>query len=302
MVEPPRRIDTWSSEETPQRPAQLMAGGARSRKLGPIGEHPLLIGRHEASDIVVQNPSVSRHHALIWRTHEAVLVRDLGSALGTRVGSRKLGSGDATEVSEGEDIVLADIVRLFWARGGAPARLPSPLAVVGGPMEDARGADRTAVWPTLAPGEPQEWAAVIADPGGTGRPLTVTVQCDDAGPREARIEDRDGKGTRVRGESRVVLMYILAGQVVRYQRGETSSAWVDDGDLAVGLWGRGARGGRRQAPRINTVLSRIRGQLRDEGLDESLIQKDGGRTRLRPEAALVVIEQGPFAAAALRDD
>ncbi|MCO4770743.1 MAG: FHA domain-containing protein [Deltaproteobacteria bacterium] len=276
--------------------AQLMLRGTRSVKLSAIGRRPLLIGRHEAADIVVREPSISRHHALVWRSGRGIAVRDIGSALGTRVGSRLLGPGDSIVVGEGEDIVLAHSVRLFWVRGGGVAPAATPCAVVetepgryDGPLA------KTHPHMSLSP-EAEELLSGLTGSDSFSPNVTVTVQCDDTGPKAVRIEANDGNGLRVRGESRIVLLYMLAGQTVRFQRGELPSAWMDDGDLAQGLWGRAAKGGRRQASRINTVLSRIRVQLREAGLGESLLEKASGRTRLRPDAAQIMIEQGPTGA------
>jgi two-component system response regulator AtoC len=50
----------------------------------------LSIGREEDSDVVLSSPSVSRNHALLVIRDGAVLVKDLGSANGTRLGSTRI--------------------------------------------------------------------------------------------------------------------------------------------------------------------------------------------------------------------
>jgi hypothetical protein len=84
------------------------------------------------------------------------------------------------------------------------------------------------------------------------------------------------------------MLFLLAGQALRCDRGHASSAWVDDHDLSVGLWG--SRGPRLPASRINTVILRTREQLRKAGLSPLLLQKEAGRTRLGLAATDIVIE------------
>lgn len=284
---------TGNEKQSPTRAAQLMLRGARSRPLAAIGERPLLIGRHSAADIVVRDPSISRHHALVWRGESGVLVRDLGSALGTRVGSRVLGAGDAREVAEGEDIVLAMDVRLFWVEGGAAAGRPRPMAVIEGEdrSSDELAKTRPAMrLPTKSPRGGTWLVPTGSHPNAKGMP-TITVCSGDLGPASARVEDQEGNGVWIRGESRLVLLYMLIQRAMAAQKDEVESAWVEDEDLAVGLWGRAARTGKSRASRLNTVVSRIRGQLRDTGLPDAFLQKESGRTRIKPDDVLIVMQK-----------
>ncbi len=284
---------TAKQKQAPKRAAQLMLRGSRSRPLAAIGERPLLIGRHSAADIVVRDPSISRHHALVWRGDTGVLVRDLGSALGTRVGTRVLGAGDAREVAEGEDIVLAMDVRLFWVRGGAAPGRPRPIAVIESDEDrstDMLATTRPAIRIPEKLSRKSTWIVPTGShPDAKGKP-TITICAGDAGPKSARIEDREGNGVWIRGESRLILLYLLTQRAAAAQKDEATSAWVEDEDLAVGLWGKTARTGRSRASRLNTVVSRIRGQLRDCGLPDAFVQKESGRTRLKADDVLIVFE------------
>lgn len=51
-----------------------------------------IVGRDPASDIVIDDKSVSRAHAQVEHTEEGILLRDLGSSRGTFVGREKVGS------------------------------------------------------------------------------------------------------------------------------------------------------------------------------------------------------------------
>lgn len=63
----------------------------------------LMIGRHSQNDLVLDNPVVSRHHALVVSRNDRVYVVDLGSTNGTLVNGaqvhrRALRDGDVIEV------------------------------------------------------------------------------------------------------------------------------------------------------------------------------------------------------------
>jgi hypothetical protein len=66
----------------------------------------LLIGRHDDCDVVVDEPSVSRHHArLVFRDHKWI-VRDLDSTNGTIVNGTRVGR---CELRPGDCVVLGDV-------------------------------------------------------------------------------------------------------------------------------------------------------------------------------------------------
>jgi hypothetical protein len=55
-----------------------------------------IIGRSPGADVVVDDPSVSRRHALLWRQDDRVLMRDLESANGTTIDSTAVGGKPVT--------------------------------------------------------------------------------------------------------------------------------------------------------------------------------------------------------------
>jgi len=267
----------------------MLRGDHGLRPLVGIGRRPRLLGRDEAADVVIQEPSVSRHHLLIWRTAGDVLVRDVGSALGTRIGGRKLGPGDAMVVGEGLDIVLAERTRVFWNYGGLSVPPPTPAAVVERSLQIAPDSLReSGTWTKdLITGAVASDTLPIGRLGSPGQ-VSVTVRCGNAGPKEVRFEDGMGHELRVRGESRMVMLYLLADRAVRCDHGEAESPWVEDRTLAIGLWG--SRGPQLPSSRLNTVISRVREQLRKANLPPTLLQKESGRTRFGAVAGTIVIE------------
>lgn len=79
----------------------------------PIGEEPILVGRLESCTIVVEDASVSRHHAEISRIEDAVVLADLDSTNGTRVNGVLV---SRHELSDGDQITVGATTFTFEAR------------------------------------------------------------------------------------------------------------------------------------------------------------------------------------------
>jgi hypothetical protein len=75
-----------------------------------------IVGRSPRADVVVDDPSVSRRHARLWRQDDRVLVQDLESANGTTIDSIALGAKPVT-VRNGSLITFGTLAcRLRMAR------------------------------------------------------------------------------------------------------------------------------------------------------------------------------------------
>jgi len=68
-----------------------------------IGPAPTIIGRGVGVDLQIRDPTVSRHHCVVWRTAGRCWVRDLGSTNPTRVNNRQ---SLVTEIVEGDALVV----------------------------------------------------------------------------------------------------------------------------------------------------------------------------------------------------
>lgn len=68
-----------------------------------IGPAPIVIGRGLGTDLQIRDPTVSRHHCVVWCTAGRCWVRDLGSTNQTRVNNR---SSLVTEVFAGDVLVV----------------------------------------------------------------------------------------------------------------------------------------------------------------------------------------------------
>ncbi|MBX3206595.1 MAG: sigma 54-interacting transcriptional regulator [Labilithrix sp.] len=114
-------------------------------------EREVVFGRSDAGDVdvVVDDPRVSRRHALVRRSSSGVYVRDLGSRNGTSVGGetlhdaeRRVGAGDVVEVgplkavvaSSSSSFVVADpAMRKVHAAAQSVARRKAPVLLLGEP-------------------------------------------------------------------------------------------------------------------------------------------------------------------------
>lgn len=81
--------------------------GARTEKLS-IGPGRFLVGRAADCDLRVSDVRLAEYHAEITRSRETLIVRDLGSRLGTYVNHRRVYG--PWVLSPGEHIVVGDVV------------------------------------------------------------------------------------------------------------------------------------------------------------------------------------------------
>ncbi len=70
------------------------------------------VGRHEASEILLDDVSVSRHHAVFTRTASGrVTLRDLNSLNGTYVNGRRV---EETTLHSADEIQIGKFKLVFW--------------------------------------------------------------------------------------------------------------------------------------------------------------------------------------------
>jgi FHA domain/FhaA, N-terminal domain len=91
-----------------------------SRLTGKTGTHEIganraTIGRSTDAVIVIVHESISRRHALIWRSAGQAWIRDLGSANGTTIDGSRIGS-DPVPLPFGTVVGLADLRFRFVER------------------------------------------------------------------------------------------------------------------------------------------------------------------------------------------
>ena len=79
---------------TVRRASLTVHGGARDGMTILLGGRPIILGRRPDSDLVIDDATVSRRHALIMETPSGFVLRDLSSANGTYVNDGNVGAVD----------------------------------------------------------------------------------------------------------------------------------------------------------------------------------------------------------------
>jgi two-component system, NtrC family, response regulator AtoC len=83
------------------------AGMFAVRSLPSSGQ--LLIGRADEADVMIDDPSVSRRHAIL-HLGATLCIEDLGSANGTVIGGKRIGSNELREIAPGDAIELGAVM------------------------------------------------------------------------------------------------------------------------------------------------------------------------------------------------
>ncbi len=86
----------------------LVPGGRRV----PLEDDAVTIGRQESCDVVLDDPTVSRHHAEVRRNGDAFELHDLGSRNGTRVNGLGI---TRTQLADGDDLLIGAVPLRFEA-------------------------------------------------------------------------------------------------------------------------------------------------------------------------------------------
>jgi pSer/pThr/pTyr-binding forkhead associated (FHA) protein len=74
---------------------------------------PIIIGRDEAVDFVIPEPTVSRRHVEVRATVDGWEIEDLGSRLGTWVNGKRIRAGEGIPFKAGDEIEVG-IVRILF--------------------------------------------------------------------------------------------------------------------------------------------------------------------------------------------
>ena len=81
------------------------------------------LGRGEANDFIINDPSVSGSHCQIVVDDGSVALRDIGSTNGTFVGGARI---QEHPLQHGSQIRLGGVEMVYYAAAGAPAAVPPP--------------------------------------------------------------------------------------------------------------------------------------------------------------------------------
>ena len=101
-----------------EHPFQLVVRkGPNVGQAFPLEGSPLIIGRDPMSDIVLNDPEVSRQHVRLTRTTDGYQLEDLGSTNGTYVDGERL-SSEPHPLQPGQSISIGSGVG--WPNGETP--------------------------------------------------------------------------------------------------------------------------------------------------------------------------------------
>ena len=99
-------------------PMLVLYKGALAGSRWPIQNASMTIGRSNDCDIFIPERQISRYHVRIECDANGYLLRDLGSKNGTKVNGTSL-TVAPYRLSDGDDIVLADVVHMGYMVGEA---------------------------------------------------------------------------------------------------------------------------------------------------------------------------------------
>lgn len=129
----------------PAAPCLVVLEGECAGRRWPLAKGRQTIGRGARAEIVLADPTVSRLHAEVRRHEEHVVIRDLGSRHGVRLGRRRLKRERI--IPRGMDIALGNVrLRLLdkatEKNASPPSRGSSTPAGNGSPSRRKRHAER----------------------------------------------------------------------------------------------------------------------------------------------------------------
>jgi hypothetical protein len=97
----------------------VVQGGPNGGLAIPLSRNPLTLGRRSDNDLVVDEPSVSRRHALVMDSPAGFILRDLNTTNGTFVNREKIGHGEQ-HLKHGDSVRLAGSTVSFLFREEGP--------------------------------------------------------------------------------------------------------------------------------------------------------------------------------------
>ena len=106
--------------------------GPRPGRVFALSLSAITVGRDPLSDIVIDDPEVSRHHARLQRNEEGYSLQDMGSTNGTFVDGKRLG-GDAVALKAGQVVMFGSNVTLIYQATSSTDPLATMVAPTGLP-------------------------------------------------------------------------------------------------------------------------------------------------------------------------
>jgi pSer/pThr/pTyr-binding forkhead associated (FHA) protein len=125
----------------------------------PLELESITIGRHPESDIILDSPRVSRHHARIERRNDSFIIRDLDSMNGIWLGRKRiqektLHNGDTLQIGEArlvfkEGFIPEELTVVETPLDGGKKKRRRPLVFVPGLMGSELWMGNEMIWPRV---------------------------------------------------------------------------------------------------------------------------------------------------------
>lgn len=106
-------IDLEQEVESSGAVLVIRAGGGRAGESFSITEDRVSIGRSTDADVMLDDVTVSRNHALLVRRRDGLYVDDLGSLNGTYVNRRRI---ESHKLTDGDEIQIGKYKLAFLER------------------------------------------------------------------------------------------------------------------------------------------------------------------------------------------
>jgi len=150
---------------------KVESGSAKGQQAA-LGNRPLRLGAAGDNDLVLDDPTVSRHHAELTPTRGGALLRDLASRNGTRVAGALVREA---LVTAGNEFFVGE-TRLRLLDGGAPRIAPSKRERFGGLVGSS--ALMREVFAVLELAAPSDATVLLQGPSGCGKELAARALHD----------------------------------------------------------------------------------------------------------------------------
>lgn len=111
-----QELGTASSSTDSEGPVLVVRKGPQPGERFFVDREKLVVGRDPASDIFLNDMTVSRAHATIERSGESITVRDSGSLNGTYVNGEVV---DSAHLSNGDVLQIGTFQMLFLSGAGS---------------------------------------------------------------------------------------------------------------------------------------------------------------------------------------